>query len=302
MENNKSSMTALISAFARAYHAENDLPKIFNDTLAREFLTDEEYTLVVSNMLAGLAYFKPENNLTFANDQEALKWVVQTRLAPITLARASYCEEMLQNAIMLGVNQYVILGAGMDTFAYRHPELLKKLHVFELDHPATQAFKRSRIESLGWEISEHYHQVPIDFTSDNLVDTLSKAGFNSNERAYFSWLGVTYYLSQDKIMDVLKSIASIARKGSTLMFDYPDENLFKSEVSRVKNMLAMAAASGEPMKSCFSYPELEALLEQAGFLIYEHLSPIDIEERYFSRRKDYLHAFESIAFALAIVQ
>jgi len=294
-------MTALISAFARAYHTENDLPKIFNDTLARDFLTDEEYTLISNNMLAGLAYFKPENNLTFANDAEALKWVVQTRLAPITLARASYCEEMLQNAVMLGVNQYVILGAGMDTFAFRHPELLKKLHVFELDHPATQAFKRSRIQSLGWEISENFHQVPIDFTTDNLVDTLTKAGFNPDERAYFSWLGVTYYLSQDKIMDVLKSVAKIARKGSTLMFDYPDEKLFKSEVSRVKSMLAMAAASGEPMKSCFSYAELESLLEQAGFLIYEHLSPTDIEASYFQHRQDYLHAFEHVHFALAVV-
>ncbi|MGN1385902.1 MAG: class I SAM-dependent methyltransferase [Bacillus sp. (in: firmicutes)] len=304
MANNQYSMTAKISAFSRAYHSLHDEPKIFNDFLARKWLTDEEYAQISQYMANGIGFFNPEHASEFANQQKALEWVVQTQLAPTPLARARYCEEMLKNAIMFGAEQYVILGAGLDTFAFRHPKLLKKIDVYEVDHPFTQSFKKSKLREMEWEIPEKLHFVPMDFTKDNLVEVFKQTSFDEKKLSFFSWLGVTYYLSKEDILKTLKQIAEITPKGSTVVFDYGDEKLFdaKATTKRVQNMVAMAAQSGEPMKSCFSYSELEKLLEEAGFHIYEHLSPQDIEAKYFQKRRDYLHAFENIHYCLAVRQ
>ena len=304
MANNQYSMTAKISAFGRAYHSLHDEPKIFNDFLAKRWLSDEEYAQVSQYMAGGINFFNPEHAAEFADQERALEWVVQTQLAPTPLARARYCEDMLKNAVVLGVGQYVILGAGLDTFAFRHPKLLKKLDVFEVDHPFTQSFKKSKLKELDWDIPGKLHFVPMDFSQDNLVDALKQADFDNKKLSFFSWLGVTYYLSKEDILKTLKQIAEIAPKGSSVVFDYGDEQLFdpSQTTKRVQNMVAMAAESGEPMKSCFSYPELEKLLAEAGFHIYEHLSPDDIEAKYFQNRHDYLHAFENIHYCLAVLQ
>lgn len=301
MKENQSSMTALISSFSRAYHAQNDMPIIFSDTLARQLMSDEEYEQIARYMANGISFFAPEKKDYFTDPDEALKWVVQTQLSPTPLARAKYCEEMLENAIRTGsAEQYVILGAGMDTFAYRNQEILSMIKVFELDHPDTQNFKKEKVEKAGWNIPENLYYVPIDFTKDDLADKLKKAGVDFTKRTFFSWLGVTYYLTKEQIADTLRSISAIAPKGSSIVFDYADQNLFSSDVKRVQNMIAMAKAGGEPMQSCFSYEELEKLLEQADFLIYEHLSTEDINNRFFMDRNDYLHAFENINYALAV--
>lgn len=301
MDKKQSSITALISSFGRAYHAQFDEPKIFHDMKARELMSDEEYNQISGYMIGGIDFFAPDKKAEFANAHEALKWVVQTQIAPTPLARAKYCELMLENAVQLGVTQYVLLGAGMDTFAHRNDELLKKIHVYEVDHPNTQHDKRERVKAAGWTIPEHLHYVPMDFTKDSLQDELKKAGFDFSKRTFFSWLGVSYYLTKEQNKNMISSISSFAPKGSSLMFDYADELLFESNVKRVQNMLAMAQAGGEPMKSCFSYAELEKMLEECDFLIYENLTPEDIQQQFFSNRNDDLHAFENIHYALAVL-
>ena len=203
---------------------------------------------------------------------------------------------------MIGAKQYVILGAGMDTFAFRNTDLLNKIHVFEVDHPVTQQFKISRIKKAGWNIPNNLHFVAVDFTSDNIAEELKKIGFDYSKRTFFSWLGITYYLTKENIFEVLMLISSISVKGKSIFFDYADEDLFCSRVKRVQNMVAMAQSSGESMKSCYNYSELEAILEKVNLLIYEHLTPKDIEVRYFQNRNDYLHAFENINYALAVVK
>ncbi len=302
MKQNESSMTALISAFSRAYHVENDHPVIFSDTLAKQLMTDDEYKQISGYMAGGIDFFAPDKKDEFSTIEQSLKWVVQTQLAPTPLARARFCEDALQNAIQTGASQYVILGAGMDTFAYRNPELLSKIHVFEVDHPNTQDFKKQRVEDAGWTVPKNLHYVSMDFTTDNLAIELEKAGFDNRKLTFFSWLGVTYYLTKDQISRMLKTISSLTPQGSSIVFDYADENLFSSDVKRVQNMIAMANTSGEPMKSSFSYSELEKSLEDAGWLIYEHLTSNEIQERFFSNRKDYLHSFEHINYALAVVR
>jgi methyltransferase (TIGR00027 family) len=140
----------------------------------------------------------------------------------------------------------------------------------------------------------------VDFAKDNLVEALVDAGFDTRARSFFSLLGVSYYLTKEHLQTLLTTIAALVPQGSGVAFDYADENLFSSNVKRVQNMVGMAQASGEPMKSCFRYNELEKLLEEAGWLIYEHLSPDEIETRCFAGRNDYLHAFEHINYVLAV--
>jgi methyltransferase (TIGR00027 family) len=300
MKDNQSSMTALISSFGRAYHFEHDTPTIFADRVARQLMTDDEYEQIAGYMAGGIDFFAPEKKGEFTDKGEALKWIIQTQISPTPLARAKYCEDMLRNAISIGAEQYVILGAGMDTFAYRNYDIISKIKVFELDHPNTQKFKKLKVEQAGFTISDNLKYVPIDFKEDNLAHELDRAGFNRNKRTFFSWLGVTYYLTKEQILNTLQAISAVSAKGSSIVFDYADEKLFISDVKRVQNMIAMAKASGEPMQSCFSYEELERLLERADFLLYEHLTAENIEERFFAGRNDYLHAFEHINYALAV--
>jgi methyltransferase (TIGR00027 family) len=303
MQPNQASVSALVAAFARAYHAMYDEPKIFDDFLARKFIRDEEFHFIAQNMAAGIKVFNPEEAHLYPDESSALKWVIQTQIAPTTIARSRYTEDMLENALMLGVKQYVILGAGYDTFPFRNPDLLKKLHVFEVDHPATQEDKIKRIKDLGWEMPPSFTFVPVDFTKDHFKQSLLEAGYNPKEPAFFSWLGVTYYLTREEIIQIFKDIASIALRGSSIVFDYPDPGIFDStkRTTRVQHMVNMAKTAGEPMKTAYEYRELEADLEKAGLLIYEHISPSEIEERYFSGRDDYYHAFENIHYVLGVV-
>ena len=299
---NKASITALMSAFARAYHSQNSNEILFDDSMARALMTDEEYSMMRQYIISGIDFFAPDKKDSFGDDEEMLRWIVETQLAPTPLARAKFCDDSLKTAVMTGTEQYVILGAGLDTFAWRESELMQKLSVFEVDHPLTQKDKKQRLERAKLDMRENLHFVPVDFTKDNLRDRLAENGFDENKKTFFSWLGVSYYLSQDEIGGFLENLSSFAADGSTLLFDYADENLFTSDVRRVQNMLAMAQAGGEPMKSCFSYGCLEKLLSKYNFLIYEFLSTNDIQEKYFGNRADFLTAFENINYTLAVLK
>ncbi len=299
---NQYSITALASSFGRVYHAEKDNPIIFNDTLGRQLMTDDEYKQIQEYMLGGIDFFAPDKKESFASADDMLKWIVQTQIAPTPLARARYCEDSLKTAVFTGTTQYLILGAGMDTFAFRNTDMLNKLHVFEIDHPLTQEEKQKRIARAGWGVPENLCFVPMDFTKDDLAEKLLAHGFKKDRKTFFSWLGVSYYLTKEQIENMLKVIGSFAAEGSSLLFDYGAEDMFTSPVKRVQNMLAMTAASGEPMKSCFSYGELEQMLEKYRFLIYEHLNVEEIQRKFFAGRTDYLSAFENIEYALAVLK
>lgn len=292
------SITSLMSAFGRAYHSENEVNPIFNDKISHKLMTDEEYNSIGKYILGGIDFFAPELKGTFSDNNEALLWLVNTQISPTPLARSRYCEDSLKTAMLTGTQQYVILGAGLDTFAFREPEFMKKYSVFEVDHPKTQEDKKERIFRAGLEIPENLTFVPVDFSKDNLVKALTDSGFDRKKKTFFSWLGVSYYLSSEEIEKLFSEISELASDGSTLLFDYADENLFTSDIKRVRNMISMAAAGGEPMKSCFSYSDLERLLEKYNFLIYELLYTEDIERKYFYNKK--YPAFEHICYMQAV--
>ncbi|PFJ14069.1 SAM-dependent methyltransferase [Bacillus cereus] len=298
----ESSITSLVSAFGRTYHSECDTPKIFDDYIAKEFILPKERNDIEMNMVQGIHFFNKDIAQQFQdNPKEILKWITQVQLSPTPLARAAYCERVLLHEITLGAKQYVILGAGMDTFSFRHRELENKIGIFEVDHPSTQQFKVERVKEAELEIPSNLHFVSIDFTKGFSYEKLINEGFE-NKKTFFSLLGVTYYLTKEELSSLIDCLFATVPAGSSIVFDYPDENLFteKGLSNRVENMVKMAAVGGEPMKSCFAYEEMEAMLEKAGLLIYEHLSPEDIHKMYFEGRNDYLSAFETIHYVHAV--
>ncbi|WP_081257290.1 class I SAM-dependent methyltransferase [Bacillus wiedmannii] len=298
----EASVTSLVSAFGRAYHSEFDRPKIFDDYVAKDFISPKERNDIETNMVQGIHFFNTDIAQQFQdNPQEILKWITQVQLSPTPLARAAYCERVLLHEITLGAKQYVILGAGLDTFSFRHRELENKIEIFEVDHPSTQAFKIQRVKEAKYEILNNLHFVSMDFTKDFSKQTLVNEGFE-NKKTFFSLLGVTYYLTKEELSSLIERLFAMVPDGSSIVVDYPDENLFteKGLSNRVENMVKIAAVGGEPMKSCFSYTEMEALLEKAGLLIYEHLSPEDIDKLYFEGRNDYLEAFETVHYVHAV--
>ncbi|MGG0201999.1 class I SAM-dependent methyltransferase [Bacillus anthracis] len=302
MKKGEASITSLVSAFGRAYHSEFDNPKIFDDYVAKEFISQKERNDIEMNMVQGIHFFNTDIAQQFQdNPQEILKWITQVQLSPTPLARAAYCERVLLHEVALGAKQYVILGAGIDTFSFRHRELENKIEIFEVDHPSTQQFKKERIEEAEFETPNNLHFISMDFTKGFSYEQLQNEGFE-NKKTFFSLLGVTYYLTKEELSSLIECLFAMVPEGSSIVFDYPDENLFteKGLSNRVENMVKMAAIGGEPMKSCFSYAEMEALLEKAGLLIYEHLSPEDINTFYFEGRNDYLKAFETVHYVHAV--
>ena len=302
MKQNESSLTSLISAFGRAYHSAYDTPKIFDDFIAKDLITEKEFADISQNMIQGIQFFNKDIAQRFQDEPEnMLKWITQVQLSPTPLSRATYCEKVLLHEVMLGLKQYVILGAGLDTFCFRHPELKNRLDIFEVDYPATQQFKKKRLDEADLQIPGHLHFVSMDFTKTFSYQHLLDEGFEY-KKTFFSLLGVSYYLTKEEISNLINHLFAEVPSGSSIVFDYADETLFEEKgiSNRVENMVKMAAASGEPMKSCFAYDEIENMLETAGLLIYDHVSPAEINDRFFKNRTDDLSAFETIHYIHAV--
>lgn len=299
----KRSMTAMVSAFARAYHSENNNVKIFNDIYARELLGDD-YNNVASNMVAGIDFFNP----TFeGGTDEALRWIVDNYLSPSPLGRAAFTERALQNAVSIGARQYLIFAAGYDSFAYRKPSWADSLSVFEIDHPATAEDKQIRLSNAGISIPKDTYYLSADFMQNYWSDCfMGSSDFSSNHISFCSLLGICYYLPPEIFRNILMKISKIIPKGSSIVFDYPDENSYTQKAGeRAKKQAMLASGAEENMLASYSYSELEVLLSECGFLIYEHLTPEQITAEYF---KDYnavnpkhqMSAFDNVNYCLAV--
>lgn len=277
------SMTAQMSAFARAYHAENTAPPIFCDKFARKLFSDSEYSMIKRFILTS---------------GKNISEYVNTYLAPTPLARARFCTEALQNAIKSGAEQLVILGSGLDMTGFS--EEYKNISVFELDRSDVTEDKKRRLERAGIDIPENIHLVPCRLGEDSLSETLLSSGYDKSKKTFFSCMGLFYYMTPEEISDLFNELSEISADGSEAAFDFGDAHLFSSNIPRVSEMRAMAEKSGEPMKSCFGYNELEQMLEKHGFLIYEFLNRDNIQKRYFEGSA--LSAFENINLALAVLK
>lgn len=299
------SLTAMISAFARAYHATHDSPRIFDDYLAEQILAEEERTFLGQNLASALSFFNPEMAATNPDQATALDWMMKEQNGPITLSRSQYTEDILKWAVNnQGVEQYIILGAGLDTFAFRQSAMMKRLQVFEVDHSATQTFKQNRLAQLGWKIPDGLHFVPVDLTSGRLAKALQHSSYDPEKISFFSWLGLVYYLDKKVVLNTLHTIADIARAGSIVVFDYIDVEGFdpKHASERMQKMLTILGRAGEPLRANLNALNLMAELKKTGLQLKENLAPADIEKRYFRGRTDGYRAFEHVYFARAEVK
>jgi methyltransferase (TIGR00027 family) len=202
-------------------------------------------------------------------------------------ARSRYAEDQLASAVERGVRQYVVLGAGLDTFAYRNPLRSSGLHVFEVDHPATQAWKRARLDQAGIAIPDDMTFAAVNFETQSLDDRLQQAGFRRTASAFFSWLGVTPYLSRPAFDATIRFIAGMP-PGSGLAFDFAVERSLLSPLQQ-RSLDALAervARAGEPFQLFFDPAVLRSDLEQIGFGGIEDLDGAQINARYFSGRSD----------------
>ena len=267
------SMTALVSAFVRAYHSTRDGGEVFDDPLAKALLTGEEYEGISRQMAGGVEFFQPGFRGT---REEALEFIVRRHLAPSPLGRAAFAEAALANAAALGAEQYLILGAGYDTFAYRQPAWAEKLTIFELDRPAALEEKRGRLERAGLTPPDNVCFVGADLAEADWGQKLEEHPAFSRKKVNFcSLLGLVYYLSAPDFSALLDTLGALLPKGSALAFDYP-----AAEDTPSRQAL-LAGAAGEAMRADYDPMALEKLLAGHGFLAYEHLNPAGITERFF---------------------
>jgi len=302
MDADNGSLTAVATAFLRAYHAAHDAPKIFDDFLASKLFTDEEYGLMGRNMARCLPVFEPERAAAGLDEAEALDVVMRRQMSTV-LCRSRYAEECLDEAVAAGTGQYVILGAGMDTYGFRRPDMAGRLRIFEVDHPATQAVKKSRLAALGWAIPDNLHFAPCDFTQGTLAAALGQTPYAARQTVFISWLGVSYYLRREVVLDAFRTMAQNAPSGSTMVFDYFDADAFvpgKMD-TRMRAMQTLVRNCGEPMQTGFDPATLAAGLEAAGLVLKEDLGPQALGRRYFNGRADGLRPHAHVHLARAVV-
>jgi methyltransferase (TIGR00027 family) len=265
MQEGKFSRTAQRVAIRRAAHQLLDEPRVLDDPLALRIIGSEAEEALRSNPKEGHAFSRA--------------------FRAFMAARSRYAEDELARAVAQGVRQYVVLGAGLDTFAYRSPHA--GLRVFEVDHPATQDWKREQLRAAGIAIPAALTFVPVDFERETLVDGLGQSGFDLSTAAFFSWLGVTPYLTREACMTTLSFIAKMPA-GSGVVFDFAVDR----KLLNVGQRMALAALSrrvaryGEPFQLFFDPEKLQDELKSLGFRRTEFLQGKELNARYFKDRED----------------
>src|SRR5215831_8018282 len=243
MKPNEPSRTALIIARQRAAHQVLDHSSILYDPFAMKILREDE-----------------KDVLQFANEHP-----VASIGRLFTTARSRIAEDALSGAVERGIRQIVILGAGLDTFALRSPHGAREVRIYEVDHPATQAWKRQRLDEAQLALPPWLILVPVDFERDDLGEMLVGAGFQQHSPAFFTWLGVVPYLTQDAIASTLDYMASI--ENSEVVFDYMEPPQALSEEMRelISKRTEQLEKIGERWASRFEPAGLAAMLRTHGF-------------------------------------
>lgn len=203
------------------------------------------------------------------------------------IIRSRCAEEALEAAVARGARQYILIGAGFDSFIVRQPAFAQGISIFEIDHPASQAMKRRRLDECAVDIPPNVHFVPADLSRESLSSALGRCNFSRTVPAFFSWLGVTIYLSRDSNLAVLRGIATSSASGSEIVFNYIDQRALDGRRSAaLEKMRATRAALGEPWLSGFDPATLANELKDLGLVLVEDLGNQELGERYCAGRTD----------------
>lgn len=250
--------------------------------VTRPWVLDDAFALV----LVGPAWQELREQLPSLFPAE----VVREILAAVC-TRSRYAEDRLAAGAF---TQYVILGAGLDSFAWRRPDLLRSLRVFEVDHPASQAWKLERISDLALPLNDSQVFVPVNFEAESLQDALRAAGFDRGQPALFSWTGVAPYLTAPAIASTLRTIAGAAA-GSEVVLSYRAEDSVLDEAGKefVRIYAPLAASLGEPLQPGWPVIEIERLISQSGLKVVDHPARADLQNRYFTDRTDGLRPYNA---------
>ena len=290
MEKGKASSTAGDAAGARALHTLFESPVVFDDPYALGFASPN-YQKMANNRL--LRFFVT----TF----------VLNKIRPVAgqvLARARYAEDLLLEAIAQGMRQYVIIGAGYDSFALRNPQLDGELKIYEIDHPDTQASKREKLAELNLQPPSMVEYVPVDFEHETVADGLARSSFQPHAAGFFSWLGTVPYLTRSATENTLRALAQHSAPGSQIVFDYmlPEHLVPASEMRTTRALKKFTEYRGEPLIGEIDPAELAALLDNLGWQLLEDLEFDEQARRYFGNRSDGLRPWAASSFAHALVR
>lgn len=266
METNQPNNTALRTALWRALHV----------------MTDEQPYIIDDPI--GYQLIKPENGWEERPDMKYTK-----KLRASIVARARLIEDMAKEQIATGVHQYILLGAGLDSFAQRNAELNSQVDIYEIDEPDTLNWKESKLIDNGYYISDHLHFIPVNFETSSWWDALMSKGFDINRPAFVSCTGVTLYLTKAAIAETLKKMTLLAA-GSTLAITFylPLAHIAEEDQPLMEMSMKGAAASGTPFVSFFTTDEVIQLAEETGLKDIKIVSTDELTEKYFKDRTDYL--------------
>ncbi|MDI9332138.1 MAG: class I SAM-dependent methyltransferase [Alphaproteobacteria bacterium] len=259
----KASQTAQLVAAVRAGHTRHQGGLIFADPCAEHLLGFPWRQIARHRWLFEF----------FSNRLMARVRHVHTQI----LLRARLAEEVVLQAATEGASQYLVLGAGLDAFALRHPPGQPPMQIFEADYPATQNRKRTRLKKARWEVPTHLHWVPIDFEVQGLFEVLRDSGWDRTQRSVVSWMGTTYYLSHEAIARTLAQLRQSMPPGSRCVLDHglDDANLDPTTIMQYAALRDFVASRGEPMSTRFAPTEFESLAALCGFRCRQAWEPSD---------------------------
>jgi len=253
---------------------------------AQHYLHDE-HPLILEDPFA-LKLLSPQmaENAQKTGFQTPIQW----RVAALVLGRSRFAEDSFEIALKKGVRQYVALGAGLDTFSLRRPDLVNSVRIYEIDQPATQEWKQQQMKSSGCGIPDNLEFVPANLEEETVLQALARSSFNSTEPAFFSWLGTTMYLTNEAIFRTLESFAENLAPGSEIIFDYrvPVEFISPEDVENAQLGWKAGADMGEPQYAWLNPLTLPDEVRAMGFEMVENVTPRQLTERYFSERNDAL--------------
>ncbi|MBR1778480.1 MAG: class I SAM-dependent methyltransferase [Alphaproteobacteria bacterium] len=286
------SITAKLCAFARAVHSNNASAKISDDFLAFDLMGREQYEEI--GRLVEFDFRRDVSPPDGFFHSERIQNILTRYILPIPLSRMAFAEQRLKAfARENGRCQYLICGAGMDTFAFRNDN--PDIRIFELDRPDTQQYKIRRIKEVEYIIPSDLSFVACDFLADDLPDVLQNSGYDPALPTFISVLGVSYYLPLPAMEKMLAGLGAVLKSGQ-IVFDFPEKI---KTAPRIRQLAEITERLGEPMQGGFDPPQITQALQAGGWNVVSHVEPQAVQRRYFQNRSDGLTAFEGIHFILA---
>ena len=296
------SRTALVTALMRAAHTRCDPEPLIDDPWGERLVPESARKAIrhsiLSRMDAGAQEGAPDSS-----DSVVDAALLANVACADVICRSRYTDDALRTAVADGIRQYVLVGAGFDSFAIRRPDFARDVEIFEVDHPATQRLKRQRLHACGIVLPASVHFIAADLAREDLGAALGRSPFDMRQPAFFSWLGVTMYLARGANLSALRAIAQSGAPGSVLVFTYLDQRLFDSDAgsARFDDLRKRVRSIGEPFVSGFDPATLAGDLRQVGLTLVEDLAVPAVLQRYGRTGASGLNAHSAGHIALARV-